>query len=511
WGFNAFDGIINIITKSPEEIKGTTIQVGGGEYGTLTASAINAGKVKDFGYRLSIGHNQNAEWNDRNALAFRDNLFNILTEYALPSEAKLKVAGGLVDSNHFDGQFSEETLSSSRPAQGYANVGYERPNFFIRAFWNYYSDQPNTRFTGLLAPFLGPITYRGRESIATFAANTYNVEAQHTIQLWPGHLFVYGANYRYNTLSSTFLNNFTTENRLGLYIQDEYQVSNSVTLVAGARYDLDTFINPTVSPRIALLYRPAPNHTFRLSWSVAYRPPTMVETNSITNVNTVFSPVQITAAGNPNLAPEEINSYEASYQGWYLNHRLQVRASVFYNHLSDLIKDTDVSPTFATRVNDPGSADIYGGETGIDFLATKWLSGFANVSYQEISQTFTGRAQRGAPRFKWNAGLRGEWDNGLSGEVAYHYYGAATYAQGDAFTSFAQAGLIPSLDPRVGSYNLLNLRGGYKFWKQRASAGYLREAEVAISAFNALNDKHQEHPLGETIGSRVMGWLTVRF
>jgi hypothetical protein len=26
-----------------------------------------------------------------------------------------------------------------------------------------------------------------------------------------------------------------------------------------------------------------------------------------------------------------------------------------------------------------------------------------------------------------------------------------------------------------------------------------------------LNDKHKEHPLGDTIGSRVMGWLTVRF
>ena len=45
YGFNAFDGIINIITKSPEEMKGTTLQFGGGEFGTITASAIQAGKV----------------------------------------------------------------------------------------------------------------------------------------------------------------------------------------------------------------------------------------------------------------------------------------------------------------------------------------------------------------------------------------------------------------------------------------------------------------------------------
>jgi hypothetical protein len=54
------------------------------------------------------------------------------------------------------------------------------------------------------------------------------------------------------------------------------------------------------------------------------------------------------------------------------------------------------------------------------------------------------------------------------------------------------------------------LRGAYKFWQQKAEAGYLREAEAAVSAVNALNDTHEEHPLGDTIGSLVIGWLTVR-
>jgi iron complex outermembrane receptor protein len=54
------------------------------------------------------------------------------------------------------------------------------------------------------------------------------------------------------------------------------------------------------------------------------------------------------------------------------------------------------------------------------------------------------------------------------------------------------------------------LRGAYKFWQQKAEAGYLREAEAAVSAVNAMNDTHEEHPLGDTIGSLVIGWLTVR-
>jgi iron complex outermembrane receptor protein len=48
-------------------------------------------------------------------------------------------------------------------------------------------------------------------------------------------------------------------------------------------------------------------------------------------------------------------------------------------------------------------------------------------------------------------------------------------------------------------------------WQEAAAAGYRREAEVAVSVFNALNDTHKEHPLGDLIGSRLMGWLTVRY
>src|SRR6266487_5055909 len=64
YGFNAFDGVINIITKSPEEMKGTTLQFGGGEFGTITASAIQAGTIGKLGYRLSVGRDQNNKWSD---------------------------------------------------------------------------------------------------------------------------------------------------------------------------------------------------------------------------------------------------------------------------------------------------------------------------------------------------------------------------------------------------------------------------------------------------------------
>lgn len=515
YGFNAFDGIINIITKSPEEMKGTTMQFGGGELGTISSAAIHANKIGDFGYRLSIGRDQNQQWRNRDALAFRSNKFNVHTEYALPSDAKLLLSGGFVDVNRFDGPIGETVSVSTRPSLGYANVSYERGNFFLRGSWSAYWDSPTNTLNPLLANFIR-LTDRDGSSIMPFRSNTYNLEAQHAIEFSASNRLIYGINYRHNSLSSSATDAFSRENRLGLYLQDEWRATQSLTLVAGLRYDLDTFINPTVSPRVALIYEASPEHTFRASASAAYRPPTLFETHAdqqaVTTVPFIFTTTTF-IKGAPNLHPEQIISYEAGYQGWFFKHRLRLRADLFFNHLSDLVTNRDISASTASFINDPGQADIYGGEAGIEFLATSWLTGFANYSYQEIGQSFLGTARRGAPRFKYNVGFRGDWDNGWSGEAALHHVGAATYPVAATFTRLAAIPTTGIVVPPeyIGSYNLLNLRGAYKFWQEKTEAGYMRDAEVAISAFSALNDTHKEHPLGDTIGSRVMGWVTVRY
>jgi len=523
YGFNAFDGIINIITKSPQEMKGTTLQFGGGELGTISSAAVHAGTAGNLGYRLSIGRDQNQQWRDRDALAFRSNKLNAQTEYALPDDAKLLVSGGIVDVNRYDGQIGEIVSPSDRPSLGYANVSYERPNFFLRGWWSGYWDTTTVGINPLVSNFIR-VTDRNGSTTNSFNSNTYNVDAQHTVELGTTNRFSYGANYRHNSLSSSATDAFSREDRLGLFLQDEWRLAEPLTFVAGVRYDINTFINPTVSPRVALIYQASPGHTFRASLSVAYRPPTLFETHqdqrAITTVPTGLPPplpptfsTTTTINGAPNLDPEQIISYEAGYQGWYFKHRVRVRADLFFNHISDLITSRNVSNTFAIFVNDRGQADIYGGEAGIEFLAASWLTGFANYSYQEVGQSFVGTVRRAPPRFKFNAGLRGEWDNGFSGEVTLFHVGAASYPVAQTFSTLAAVPTTGVTVPpeRVGSYSLLNLRTGYTFWKQQAEAGYQREAEVALSVFNALNDKHKEHPLGDTIGSRVMGWLTVRF
>lgn len=135
YGFNAFDGVVNIITKSPEESKGTTLQIGGGEFGTLTSAAIHAGSQGKLGYRLSVGEDQTQQWDNRDALAFRAYKFNVHTEYALDEASRLVVSGGLVDANRFDGPVTDRVGLNGKFTDGYANIGYERRNVFVRAWW----------------------------------------------------------------------------------------------------------------------------------------------------------------------------------------------------------------------------------------------------------------------------------------------------------------------------------------------------------------------------------------
>ncbi len=222
-----------------------------------------------------------------------------------------------------------------------------------------------------------------------------------------------------------------------------------------------------------MIYHVSPNHAFRLSSSVAYRPPTTFDVGQ--HLITVLTPpglppTRIATLGSGSVKPEQIISHELGYQGWWWDHRVRTRLTGFYNHISDLI----AFPTFPGNSSDPispvngGVADVYGGEAGLEVLVTSWLSGFANYAYQEVGQSSNGSARRGFPHHKVNAGLRMTW-HPFTGELLYHHVGVASYPLSELFTNLAPffpAGTILPQE-RVPSYNLLNLRLGYTLWRQR--------------------------------------------
>ena len=124
YGFNAFDGVINIITKSTDEMKGAYTQFGGGELGTITSAAIYAGKYDKLGYRLSVGRDQSNQWDSRSSLGFRVHKFNIQTKYDLSNVSTLSVSSGLADSNRYDGPVTSVLTVQGKPNEAYTKVEY---------------------------------------------------------------------------------------------------------------------------------------------------------------------------------------------------------------------------------------------------------------------------------------------------------------------------------------------------------------------------------------------------
>ena len=514
YGFNAFDGVLNIITKSPEEMRGTTLQVAGGELGTLLTNIAHAGTSGDWSYRLSGGHEQNQRWSDRGAPALNSQRIGGMAEYRLSNNGRIRTEVGAERAQPYDGfatEISTANVSLSRP---HALLSYEQNGLLVRGWWNGLFTETDHHILPPLSPLLGLTDRFGRTSISS-SSNTYDFETRYRFTPLETLRVNIGVNYRRIIHSANNFSNRTVDNRLGLYAQGDWLILPSLELSAGLRYDLDTFITPTLSPRGALVYHVNPNHVLRTSASVAYRPPTTTEVGlSILNPVTLpgLPPQTSVVTGSTDVNPEQIVSYEVGYQGWYWDHRLRTRVTGFYNHMSDLIafRNPTGNPLNAVRPVNGGVADIYGGEVGAEVLLTSWLSGFANYAYQEVGQSSNGFSQRGFPHHKVNAGVRITYQP-FTGEMLYHHVGIASYPLADAFTNLAPFFPVGTVLPqeRVPSYNLLNIRLGYLIWRQRTS-DYVREAELAVSVFNALNDNHREHPLGDLLGTRVLGWLTVK-
>ncbi len=56
WGANAMTGVVNLITKRPKEMVGTSLFLGGGELGTAYGSLSHAGVSGKVGYKFSGGY-----------------------------------------------------------------------------------------------------------------------------------------------------------------------------------------------------------------------------------------------------------------------------------------------------------------------------------------------------------------------------------------------------------------------------------------------------------------------
>jgi hypothetical protein len=101
---------------------------------------------------------------------------------------------------------------------------------------------------------------------------------------------------------------------------------------------------------------------------------------------------------------------------------------------------------------------------------------------------------------KVNAGVQLRTKAGIDGEIDFHYVSPQDWAEQ---ITDVQKQRIDYQSFHLDAYTLVNARIGYRFLRNRA--------EVSGVAFNLLDDRHREHPFGQIIGRRLMGFFTYRF
>ena len=116
------------------------------------------------------------------------------------------------------------------------------------------------------------------------------------------------------------------------YVQDEWDVTDDLRLVPGARFDYHSRFGSVNSPRLAMLYTMTPASRVRASAGRAFRAPSLSELFG----NVVFHG---TTPGfpNPDLDPEYITSFDGGLQ-YEVGRGLRTEMNVFYNDMTNLIQ-----------------------------------------------------------------------------------------------------------------------------------------------------------------------------
>jgi iron complex outermembrane receptor protein len=454
YGADAFAGVINIITKTADQIPGLRVGAQAGsfrssdawvEYGhkldqLAIAAYLEVGRTdgsnqtiaadaqtlndRRFGThvskapgQLNVGHNDfdgnldltYQRWRWRTNLKWRSHVGNGLgVNSALDPEHKTRSGSALselawsapdfADNWGAGASFSYMFFTEQSPDglglfPAGARIG---PSFF-----------PN----GMIG---GPS--RWERNLRSSAYATYSGWARHALRLGAGHDDLYL--YQVSTFKNFLLSPagipipsgpvidygaiqphiVPTRRKINYaYIQDEWQFARDWALTAGVRHDHYDDFGGTTNPRLAVVWDADLNVTVKLLHGRAFRSPSFNEQTGINPVNT----------GNPNIQPESIATTEAAL-AWQARPDLAVNLSLFRYAMKDLIRSVaNPAPAPGATYQNIGSVDGNGGEVELSWEANNNLRWQANYARQNARDLSTGRDPGYAPRH--HANTRVDW------------------------------------------------------------------------------------------------------
>lgn len=240
-----------------------------------------------------------------------------------------------------------------------------------------------------------------------------------------------------------------------IFVQDQFAMTDRLTLTAGVRFDSYDDVGDATSPRIAAVYQLAEKQILKVQYARAFRPPTFLETS--TKNNRVVS-------GNPDIESEFIDTYE---MGYIYNDGITIgRATVFYTDLHDLIV-VETSPSSVPKYINSGELHVMGMELEYSRKIGRDLKFDGNVTLIEAENEELEKRVPGVASVLMNAGIIYRLNRQFSVAGQYRYVGERERAPGDPrdnLKSYQTVDVTLTAKNLIGNDGLrnLSLRGGVK-------------------------------------------------
>lgn len=477
WGANAFNGVINIITKNANETQGGLV---GGLAGSVQDGGFTryGGKLDpDTAFRVWGKIDHRGDDSTASGLSARDGYdfgrAGFRVDSARGQDTNLMFEGGFT--RGAEGEIFQH-LTPTFPFTPFQAPGTETPSaahLLARA----------TKDTGggsewQLQSYLD---WTDRNlTILEEKRLTADIELQHSSHPIDGHHLIWGLGYRASadrtqgTFDLSLNPSSDTEHLANFFVQDEITlVPKTLTLTLGSKFEYTNWSGFDVQPNIRLLWKPTEQQAVWAAVSRAVRTPSRAERDLAFNYGVLSPPLVpiptlVKVLGNPAMESEKVTAFETGYR-WQPTQRINLDLSTYYNIYRQLETADPQSPTLIGGLpvvpvqfgaNNAAGHSI-GAELAVGWQPTSWLTLRSAYTYQETKlfrlngslDTLSVAYQNSAPKHEVYTRASINFSPTVKWDVSARYVGRLNLGAADS--------ALLTL-PNVKSYWALDMRLGWQ-------------------------------------------------
>lgn len=345
YGQNAMLGVVNIVTRKGADINGAELSASYQTAETMPQERVTLGKqfangtdaLLSFSGLQSRGADHFLEFGDSGiaGIAHRMDGENVKQMFARASHGPLSfdfIYGNRRKDDPTGMFFSDPLVTGQFQRDRRLNTQIQYNDYFL-------NDTLNVMGRLFLGQYRydNPMIYGGEKTLSTGPSDWHGAELRLLSTALTDHKLMLGFEYQNNTSITQTFQNFANpdENarvkssvmRLGVYLQDEWRITDTLSATVGLRYDHNHWIGSRLSPRGALIWQATPKTTFKALYGRAHRSPNSYERDYTDGVAQI---------ANPGLRSEYIDTAEL-VADYLAQPTLNLRASVYAWDMYNLI------------------------------------------------------------------------------------------------------------------------------------------------------------------------------